>query len=229
MQALRFSQDHVEGETVGDGAYRRIRADIVSGKLRPLERLKLEQLREAYSVSVTTLREILTRLAAEDLVTAEGQRGFRVAPVSLADLKGLAELRTLLEVHALRLSLANGDLDWQGQVVSAHYKLSVVEQDLLSNDLRTVAQWVEHDWGFHHATIAACATEPLMRMHAAVFDRYMRYHMLVLDFRGKPAADDHERLRDLVLERKTEAAVDLLTRHIGAGLERMLQSGKIPE
>ena len=42
---------------VGDDGYRRIRADIIFGRLRPGQKLKLETLREAYGVSVSTLRE----------------------------------------------------------------------------------------------------------------------------------------------------------------------------
>lgn len=227
MELQRFDTDVRAGDTVGDVAYRRIRSDIVNGDLKPMSKLKLEQLRDTYSASVTTLREILSKLTVEQLVTAEGQRGFRVAPVSVSDLKGLAELRILLETHALRDSIANGDLDWQGNVVSAHYKLSVVEQDLLNSDRRTVEQWVRHDWGFHHATIAACRAAPLMQAHSSFFDRYARYHMLVLDFRGKPAAEEHERLRDLVLARDAEAAVALLVSHIRSGLAHILGTGRI--
>jgi len=200
----------------------------VNGRHAPLAKLKLESLRESYATSVTTLREILSRLVAERLVIAEGQRGFRVAPISRADLKGLADLRILLETFALTESIAQGDLEWQGNVVSAHFKLSVIEAELIGGDRSSVEQWVRHDWGFHHATIAACAAAPLMETHTSIFDRYARYHMLVLDFRGKSAADQHERLRDLVLARQSDAAVGLLEDHILSGMQHILDTGKIP-
>ena len=91
-----------EQEAVGDDGYRRIRADIVFGRLKPGQKLRLEGLKEDYGVSVCTLREILNRLAAEGFVLAEGRRGFEVAPVSVDNLKELAELRLLLEAHAMR-------------------------------------------------------------------------------------------------------------------------------
>ena len=87
-----------DGETVGDDGYRRIRADIIFGRLRPDQKLRLEAMkRDDYGVSVSTLREILSRLSSEGFVIAEGRRGFEVAPVSAANLKELAELRLLLE------------------------------------------------------------------------------------------------------------------------------------
>lgn len=221
---LRFDTAEREGDTVGEIAYRRIRLHIVNGQLKPGEKLKLDHMKQSYGASVTTLREILNRLAVEELVAAEGQRGFRVASVSDDELRDLADLRTLLETHALRHSIAQGDLDWEAAVVSAHYKLSVVERALMDAGSGAVEQWVASDWGFHHATIAACRQPVLARTHASVFDRFARYHMLALNFRGKPAAEDHAALRDLVIERKADAAVDLLTRHIRSGVEHIMAS-----
>ena len=95
-----------EIETIGDDGYRRIRADIVFGRLLPGQKLKLDGLKESYGVSVSTLREILSRLTSEGLVLAEGRRGFEVTPVSIENLKELAELRLLLESHAMEASFA---------------------------------------------------------------------------------------------------------------------------
>src|SRR3954451_12922901 len=95
--AMTLVERTEEQEAVGDDGYRRIRADIVFGRLRPGQKLKLETLRESYGVSVSTLREILSRLTADGFVIAEGKRGFEVAPVSSGNLKELAELRLLLE------------------------------------------------------------------------------------------------------------------------------------
>src|SRR6188508_602856 len=96
-----------EAEAVGDDGYRRIRTDVIFGRLRPGQKLKLDGLKEIYGVSVSTLREILNRLAAEGFVLAEGRRGFEVAPISAGNLRELAELRLLLEQHALGVSFAN--------------------------------------------------------------------------------------------------------------------------
>ena len=111
-------------ETAGEAAYRRIREDIVFGRLAPGEKLRLERMKVGYEASVSTLREILCRLSSEGLVLAEGQRGFEVPPVSHLDLRDVAALRDLLEGHALEQSFASGDLEWEGRVVSAHHKLA---------------------------------------------------------------------------------------------------------
>src|SRR5256884_8277293 len=90
-----------EQEAVGDDGYRRIRTDIVFGRLRPGQKLRLEGLKEDYGVSVSTLREILNRLAAEGLVLAEGRRGFEGAPISAGKLREVAELPPLVEQECI--------------------------------------------------------------------------------------------------------------------------------
>jgi hypothetical protein len=90
-----------EERDAGEAAYRRIRADLVHGRLAPGRKLGLDGLRQIYGAGVSTLREALNRLASEGLVIAEGQRGFAVAPVSAEDLREVAELRLLLECHAI--------------------------------------------------------------------------------------------------------------------------------
>ena len=113
---------------VADAAYSRLRSDILGGELLPGMKLKLDALRERYDVSVNTLRETLSRLAADGLVEAEGQRGFTVMPASLADLIDITETRRLLECHAARLSVERADLEWESRLVAAYHKLSKAEE-----------------------------------------------------------------------------------------------------
>ena len=151
--------DHaVEAITQGERAYRRIRADIVFGRLAPAQRLTLDRLREQYETSVGTLREILNRLASEGLVSAEGARGFAVAQVSAQNLEQIASMRQLLECHALRESFEAGDMDWEGRVVAAHHKLAAMEKRMAAGDRSVAETWKQYDWEFHHALISACGS-----------------------------------------------------------------------
>ena len=214
-------------EGVGDIAFRRIRDDIIAGTLPPGRKLRLDALKSHYGASVSTLREILNRLASEDLVVAEGQRGFEVAPASAENLREVADLRLLLESHAVRLSLAAGDLDWEGRVVAAHHKLSVVESQLLGGEIERTAQWVRYDFAFHNALISACGSRTLLDLHAVVFDRFIRYHMLAASFRGAPVRDDHRALFDLAMRRDIDGLVARLASHIKSGVDHVLASGNI--
>lgn len=214
-------------ESIGKATFQTIRDEIIHGVLRPGDKLTLDRLKQRYAVGVGTLREVLTRLASESFVVAEGQKGFAVAPASEGDMRELGALRLLLESHALGLSLAAGDLDWEGHVVAAHHKLAAIEKRLLAGESNRTPEWITYDRGFHEALISACSSRSLMAVHTSVFDRFVRYHMLAESFRGKPVADDHQALLNAALARDTATAQKLLEVHVNKGIEHVIASGRI--
>src|SRR4029078_3906205 len=109
------------GRTLAAAAFSRIRADILSSKLLPGTRLRFEPLKKAYGGGLSPLREALSRLGVSGLVTAEGQRGFRVAPASIDDIQDIAEVRTNVECLAFRQSIERGDDQWQGGVGASRH------------------------------------------------------------------------------------------------------------
>lgn len=207
---------------VGATTYQRIKHDIIFGELAPGQKLKLEGLRQRYEASMSTLRETLNRLASEGFVDPQDQRGFFVTPVSPEDLKEISHLRVLLECHALRLSLENGDDDWEGDLVAAHHKLHLMEKKLLGGDLSCKEDWKRCDWKFHEALIAACGSKNLLSLHAILFDKYLRYQMIVLTYRGAEAAKEHREIFDAALKRDVDRACTTLKNHIERGLEHTL-------
>ncbi|WP_332682335.1 GntR family transcriptional regulator [Bosea sp. (in: a-proteobacteria)] len=213
--------------SVGEMAYRRIRADIVFGRLPPGQKLKLEVLREAYEASVSTLRELLNRLASEGLIAAEGQKGFMVAPVSATNLREIAAMRLLLEGHALAQSFAAGDMEWEGRVVAAHHKLAQMERRMLDQDRADAELWKRYDWEFHHALISACGSQVLLDTHAAIYDKYLRYQMVAVIFRGQIAAEEHQILLECALARDMARATAVLDVHVNACVEHTLEQGKL--
>jgi GntR family transcriptional regulator, carbon starvation induced regulator len=215
-----------ENETIGDDGYRRIRADIVLGRLRPGQKLKLDGLKETYGVSVSTLREILSRLTSESLVLAEGRRGFEVAPVSVDNLKELAELRLLVEGHAMEASFARADVEWEGRVVAAHHKLAATER-LMSSNIGEPKQWKRYDSEFHQELISNCGSRALRETHASVFDRYFRYQMIALDYRGEEPARQHQALLECALKRDARRAKAVLLDHVNGCVAHALAAGKI--
>lgn len=209
---------------VGSTTYQRIKRDIIFGDLAPASKLKLDVLKERYSASTSTLRETLNRLASEGFVEALDQRGFYVAPVSKDDLEEIAHLRVLLECHALRLSIQNGDTDWEGNLVSAHHKLHLMEQKMIEGDDSSREDWKRYDWEFHNALIEACGSKNLLSLHSVLFDKYLRYQMLVMTYRGEEAVAEHHDMFEAALKRDADLASEVLRRHIDLGLAHALKA-----
>ena len=153
---------------------------------------------------------------------AEGRRGFEVAPVSAANLKELAELRTLLECHAMERSFARGDMEWEGRVVSAHHKLAAVEQQMNAGKSED-ALWKRYDGEFHQALISNCGSRELMDAHQLVFDKYFRYPIRSADRRGMEPIKQHRQLLDCALARDAKRAATVLVAHVNNCVEYALK------
>lgn len=208
--------------TVSASTYEHIKKDIIFGTLEPGAKLKLGVLKECYDASVSTLRETLNRLASDGFVEAHEQRGFFVTPVSKEDILEIANLRVLLECHALQESIQNGDREWESELVAAHYKLHQMEILMRTGDRSQTETWKRYDSGFHLALIQACNSRNLLSLHSKIFDKYLRYQLLVLTFRGEVAEMEHKAMLDAALNRDAETAIKILKQHIQNGLEHCL-------
>jgi DNA-binding GntR family transcriptional regulator len=213
--------------SIADRAYGDIRSDIIFGRLAPGLRLGLERLAIAYSTSVSTLREILSRLSSEGLVIAEGQRGFQVAPVSAEGFQDVAAMRLLLEKYALPMSFAAGDLEWESRVVAAYHKLAHMERRMLAGERDQTEQWKRYDREFHRVLVEACGSETLLDLYDGVFDHYLRYQIVAVVFRGAVAAEEHRLLRDCALARDATQACEVLTRHVNDCVTHTLQQARL--
>jgi DNA-binding GntR family transcriptional regulator len=100
-----------------------LRADILSGELRPGERLRAADIAPRYGVSATPLREALQRLAVEGLVVLDARIGATVSPISRDDLRDVYDARVVLESEALRRAIERGDAAWVGRVAVALQEL----------------------------------------------------------------------------------------------------------
>jgi len=67
-------------DTIGSSTYKKIKRDIIFGELKPSSKLKLDEIKKKYPVSLSTIRETLNRLSSEGFVVAEEQRGFFCQP-----------------------------------------------------------------------------------------------------------------------------------------------------
>src|SRR3546814_8042529 len=115
------------GGTLASDIHHRLREDIVSCVLEPGQRLRFEQLKEIYGASYSTLREALSSLVAEQLVVAEGQRGFRVASISAADLLDLTDARVLLEREAVRRAIERADASSRAKTMRSEEHTSEIQ------------------------------------------------------------------------------------------------------
>ena len=204
-----------EGRTMAENIYYRLRNDIIWGVLPPGSPLKSDQIRMAYDIGVSPLREALTRLTAERLVTATGQVGFRVAPLSADDVMDTAETRILIESEALRRSIERGNMSWETGLVAATHELRRTPLPTGPNAAAEV--WAGVHRRFHAQLIAGCGSPWLIQLADTLFAQAERHRLRAVHLSG-PIVDrnpqaEHDRIFDATLAKDAKLAVAELARH----------------
>jgi DNA-binding GntR family transcriptional regulator len=197
-------------------AYDRLRADVLACRLKPGERLNIKDLCETLSVSLGAVREALSRLTSDGFVLAEPQRGFRVAPISAADLLDLTQARIELEGACLRRAIAHGDVAWESELAAAYHQLSRTPRRAL-DDARRLSDdfFIQHE-AFHAALVAGCDSQWLLRLRADLYAQNERYQRLAvpLERAERNVEAEHEQLFQAALRRDADGAVRAIAAHI---------------
>lgn len=215
--------------TLGEHAYHQLRQHIIEGHYPPGAKLRVEHLKDAYGVGAGTLREALTRLVSDVLVVAEGQRGFRVTPMSVADLEAITQLRIHIEVNALRTSVQRGDAAWEQRVRQSFEMLSAWEQPV---SIEHRAAWEACNRRFHEALISAAAsswTYLVLRMLSQQGERYRRV-CIGLEDSKRNVHEEHTCIFEAAMRRADARAALALEDHISATLSvvRNAPSERLP-
>ena len=203
---------------------RQMREDILAGVFEPNERLKFENLRERYTASIGSLREALLHLLSEGFVRSEANRGFTVAPASIADLMDITELRVQFENQALEDALRHGDDQWEANIVTSLHLLSKLMTD--SPRPTRAPEWPARHRRFHFALVAACRSPWLLHFRGVLFDQAERYRSLGRMYRRSPrdVGAEHQALAEAVLARDVTRACRLGERHIRSTVENVVSN-----
>lgn len=204
------------GTSLIDVALQKMKHAIVCCELPPGFKLKVDALSRQYGISSSPIREALNRLAQEGVVHASDNKGFRVAPITVADFRDITRVRMLLEGEALADAITHGDDAWEGDVLAAFHRLSVVEKRLGAGPVALNDDWAERHKHYHFALFAACPSALLLSMIDSLFDRAERYRRFSAMHRQteRHKSNEHQQLMEAVLSRDKDKAVGLLRRHI---------------
>lgn len=190
----------------------RIRSAIVSGEFPPGSKLRAEELARAWHVSPTPVREAFQRLAAEGLVDYSQQRGVRVVEATRKDMTDLYDIRRRLEPWALERSMARADRAALESIRLHHKELNEWYSDR-AKDLASPEYESAHQ-AFHHALIASCDSEWLIRLVGTLSVAATRYRNMA----HRPTSD---------VARPTRSDIHLLARRGHRELARAVLAGDV--
>ena len=199
----------------------RLRDDIVSARAEPGVKLSIMSLADELGVSAGAVREGLSALQAEGLVSAEPRRGFRVSEISRSDLSELTEARVGIETLCLKESIKRGGIDWESACRQTFERMRDLQQQAAGSAERTKA----HE-AFHVALVSGCGNRWLLKMQSTLYVQSERYRQLTVKYTS-PNRDilaEHEAILDASLARDSETAVQLLAHHLRETAQTLLQT-----
>lgn len=213
-------------QTLASNVASLLRERIASGEFAPGSKLRLDELRALFGISLSPLREALSRLCAEGFVATEDQRGYRVVPVSPRNLNEVTRLRSEFESFALRESIRLGDDEWESQVVASLHRLNKLERGAQAEGAG-VSQWEQFHCVFHRQLVSACQLPLLLHFCSTLHDLNDRYRRIFLSDNpiDRDVRKEHEEICRATTERRADEACQLLRSHIertGANVLRAL-------
>jgi len=210
--------------TLATSATNRLRADIMGCVLEPGQTLRFDWLREKYKISISPLREALTRLVSEGLVALTDYRGYRVAPLSIAHLLDLALVRKETEALAIRLAIQRGDDHWESSILAAFHTLAKTSgrggQQLFD------PEWEQRHRMFHSSLYAACGSPILLAQIAQLNNQWARYRLLSGRYMShrRDILQEHSELKDSAVARDAVTATRCIQKHIQMSADSILES-----
>lgn len=199
--------------------------DIVSGALAPGSKLKIRELADRYQASAIPLREAVSRLAMSGFVDAEDQRGFRVTPVSRADLEDITSVRQCIESEALRDAMESGNLEWEASVLAAFHLVNSLPT-VVDEPPRMNPDWERAHDHFHATLLAGCRSKWLKHFAATLRAQTARYRHQSLRSQHAGERDvgrEHEDIVKAVIARDADRACELLREHFAATAKLVLE------
>ncbi|WP_425644323.1 GntR family transcriptional regulator [Agrobacterium leguminum] len=142
----------------------RIRTDILACRLVPGQKLVIAELCAEFEFSLGAVREALARLTSEGLVVSEPRKGFKVAPITEAELRDITRVRATIESLCLENAIRNGDLKWETNIVATQFELSKLSLQDPADPVRVSEAWADAHKRFHEALVAACDSPWLLHL-----------------------------------------------------------------
>jgi len=202
-------------------AQEEIRQAIVSGKLRPNQRLVESELARELEMSRTPVREAVKLLEMQGYVTKLPSGGVIVTDHSPSQIRNLCEVREALETMAMKLACQRATGEQLERAEAYHNRsIEVIQR-------REVDEFIRLNIDFHSELYAACGNEQLLSLietfRDQVFDRRIVRAFTKSDWRAM--ATHHARFLEAVRKRDTRLAEKIVHNHVRIvlkiGVERL--------
>jgi GntR family transcriptional regulator, rspAB operon transcriptional repressor len=205
-------------------AYAAIVNLILSYQLRPGERTSVIQLSDRLKLGRTPVKEAITRLQAEGLLTVTGRSGTTVREVTAESARQIFALRRALEAFAVDDAVRLADANDFERLKSL---LSAMGEAGTGDYFQDAARFVRANVEFHSTIVAAARNPSLDRLYAQVqiqaqIVTYL-YHRGENPKAAKQRQSEHAKILKALMARDHRLLKELLAEHAKATESAVLQ------
>jgi DNA-binding GntR family transcriptional regulator len=172
QQPVNSSDPVITQVNIQDVVVNRIRSMILSGHLKPGERLRQDELASTFGVSTMPIREALRQLQAEGLVTFRPRHGATVARLTVSDYEEIYHIREALETLACRWVAEDFD-----RVPIDRLKLLLEEIETAEANQDDVHRRLQLVREFFFTIFEASEKEHLLRILSNLWDLSQQYRL----------------------------------------------------
>ncbi len=173
---------------------------LLKGEIKPGDRISLPKLAKSLEVSVTPLREALTQLTENNIITYIANRGFFVTILSEDEARDLYELISVLEGNAIR------KIDFDDECLN--------ELERINNDFRNANSTftkLNCDMNFHRKLIEKYGNQYALKIIEDIRIKIFIYEQeFMKSISVDKSANMHQEIIDLIRNDEVEKAVILL-------------------
>ncbi len=195
---------------------------IVSGALKPGDRIIEQHIAEQMQISRAPVREAIRELVAQDIIKFMPRKGAYIAPLNPKNIQEVYLLRSCLEGLAARLAT---DLLTEADLSQLYLFSLKMGEATLKND---AAAFIESDLAFHDLVCHRCGHAQLIKMIEGVRIQTRLYMVmskwnLVAHSQLNREMNAHQPILDAFRERDQEAAEKVMRTHIVAAGDLLLE------
>lgn len=209
-------------QTVSAALADELRERILNMDIPEGQQLRQDVISAEFGVSRIPVREALLQLEGEGLVVQAAHKGYRVAPLSVDDIRELFDLRALIEVDLLNRAIPKLT---ESDLMAARRVLETFDELLRQGSGEQ--GWGKLNWQLHAALCQPANRPRTMRLLQNLHrngDRYLRQQLKLTDRTNERAREEHNRLVSLCEAGDAIEATRLLREHILAARDDLIES-----
>ena len=193
-----------------DKAYNRIKKWIIGFHLKPDTHLTIERLAKTLGISQTPVREALSRLEQEYLVVRTPMKGFMVKGTSRKEIEDLTEVRTVVELLAVKQAAKRIDRSSRKPITD---NLKLMERALKKKEMPLGLKLVQD---IHERILEASGNMPLIEVGRSILSRtwaLQNINLISIETLNE-AHQAHLKIFESISEGNSREAVSLMRKHM---------------